>query len=204
MAENPLAGRDRREHRKAVARSVLRVVASTTVLTVVYALVPVAGRTGVSVFVRLALGLVVLMVVIAWQLRSVTAAEHPGLRAAEALAVAFVLLVLGFSFTYLSLSHGDRTSFSEHLDRIGALYFTLSVITTVGFGDIVARTHAARIAVIVQFVLNLALIFGVVRLFVGTVKVVRQGRELPGTSAADAARQGPAEAAREVAPREEP
>jgi uncharacterized membrane protein (DUF373 family) len=146
----------------------------------VYALVPVAGRTGPIGFARLAVGLLVFLAVITWQLRSVITAEYPGLRAAEALAIAFVLLVLGFAFTYLSMSHGDHGSFNEHLDRIGALYFALSVITTVGFGDIAARTHAARIVVMAQFIFDLALIFGVVRLFIGVAERAQLQREEAG------------------------
>jgi hypothetical protein len=128
--------------------------------------------------VRLAVGLLVFVAVVAWQLRSVASAEYPQLRAAEALAIAFVLLVLAFAFAYLSMSHGDRGSFNEHLDRIGALYFALSVITTVGFGDIVARAHLARIVVMAQFILDLALIFGVVRLFIGAAERAQRERDL--------------------------
>ena len=35
-----------------------------------------------------------------------------------------------------------RANFSEPLDHVGAVYFTVTVISTVGFGDIVARTDS--------------------------------------------------------------
>jgi FtsH-binding integral membrane protein len=95
-----------------LARSLLRVLLTTAVLLAVYAVVPVPGRSGASSLLRLLLGLVVFVAVVAWQLRSVTRADHPELRAAEALAVTFVLLVLGFAYVYLSMSHGNARNFS--------------------------------------------------------------------------------------------
>jgi hypothetical protein len=159
-------------HRRAVALSALRIAVVTAILVAVYAATPVAGRTGAGALARLAIGVVVFSVVLVLQLRSVRTAVYPHLRAAEALAVAFVVVVLGFSFAYLSLSHGTPRSFSQHLDRVSAVYFALSVITTVGFGDIAARTDPARIVVIVQFLGDIGLIFGVVRLFIGTAQRV--------------------------------
>jgi hypothetical protein len=167
-----------------LARSLARVVGATAVLVAIYALVPVAGRSGASVVIRLVIGVLVFVAVVGWQLWSVSNAEHPQLRAAEALAVAFVLLVLGLSYTYLSLSHGDPKNFSEHLNHVGAIYFALTTITTTGFGDITARTNVSRLVVIVQFVLDVIFIFGVVRVYFGTARLVSAGRDVPGVDAA--------------------
>jgi hypothetical protein len=57
-------------------------------------------------------------------------------------------------------------SFTEHLDRVGALYYTVSTLSTVGFGDIAARSDAARILVTVQMLFDLALIGVLVRLVI--------------------------------------
>jgi voltage-gated potassium channel len=81
-------------------------------------------------------------------------------------AFAYPLLVVVFAFTYLSLSRVDAANFSERLDRVGALYFTVSTISTVGFGDITADTDGARILVTFQMLFNLALIAGLVRLVI--------------------------------------
>lgn len=170
---------DRRERIACVSRTVVRIVATTTALLVAYALVPVGGRTGATGLVRLILGFLAFTAVLGWQLRSVTRAEHPRLRAAEALAIAFVLLVLGFAYTYLSLSRGDLSSISEHLDHVGAVYFALTIITTVGFGDILPRTDAARLVVIAQFLLDLLLIFVVVRVYFGAAQHIQRRRGLP-------------------------
>jgi voltage-gated potassium channel len=145
----------------------------------VYAVVPVAGRSGASVVIRLVVGVLVFVAVVGWQLCSVSQADQPQLRAAEALTVAFVLLVLGFAYTYLSLSRGSSQNFSEHLNHIGAVYFALTIITTVGFGDISPRTNASRLVVSVQFILDLIFVFGIVRVYFGTARLSRRGRGLP-------------------------
>ena len=56
------------------------------------------------------------------------------------------------------------TTFTQDLDHVRALYFTVTVFSTVGFGDITPRTDPARLIVSVQMLLDLALIGAVVRL----------------------------------------
>ena len=41
-------------------------------------------------------------------------------------------------------------SFTEPLTRADALYFTVTVFSTVGFGDITAKSETARVVLIVQ------------------------------------------------------
>ena len=76
-----------------------------------------------------------------------------------------VFLVL-FSALYLSISHNSASTFTESLDHMGALYFTVTVFSTVGFGDITAKTDAARAVVSVQMILDLILIGTVARLLI--------------------------------------
>jgi hypothetical protein len=105
-----------------------------------------------------------------WQLRAVATAEFPELRAIEALAFSTALLVVLFASVYLSLSHGDTEAFSEQLDHTGALYFTLTTLTTVGFGDIAAQSGNARVAVMVQMVANVAVLGIVIKLIMGVAR----------------------------------
>ena len=170
---------ERRHHLARAARSLAKTLIQAAVLLGVYALIPVGTNLGTGAVVRGAIALAVFLVVVGWQLSRVTRAEHPRLRAAEALVVAFVLLVLGFAYIYLAVSRGDPASISEHLDRVGAVYFALTNITTVGFGDIVARSDAARIVVCAQLILDVILIFGVVRVYFSAAEIVRQRRDAP-------------------------
>jgi voltage-gated potassium channel len=46
-------------------------------------------------------------------------------------------------------------SFGGHLSRTDAMYFTVTVFTTVGFGDITAKTETARLVVTGQMIADL-------------------------------------------------
>jgi voltage-gated potassium channel len=170
---------DKRQRMRVIARSAARILLLTTGLIVLYAVLPVPDRTGAGPLAELSLGLVVFAGLLAWQVRMIIAADHPELRAAEALAVAVPVVIIVFAFTYLALWRADHASFSAPLDRVGAMYFTVTVISTVGFGDIVARSDAARILVTFQILLDLVLLVGIVRtvLFAAQVGVRRQQAE---------------------------
>ena len=64
---------------------------------------------------------------------SIIVADYPEFRAIEALALAVPLVIIVFAFTYLSLSREHAANFSEPMDHVGAVYFTITVIGTVGF-----------------------------------------------------------------------
>lgn len=157
---------DLHERRRRIIQSGIRIFAMTGALLVLYILVPVPGTSGAGALVGMVIGLVVFLGLTGSQIRTIVRAEHPVLRAIEVVALAVPLLVLVFAFTYLSLSRADAASFTEHLDRVGALYYTVSTLSTVGFGDIAAKSDAARILVTVQMLFDLALIGGLVRLVV--------------------------------------
>src|SRR4051794_26355199 len=155
---------DAGERRRTIARSVVRILTATVGLLVLYAFVPIPGTSGVGALVGLILGLVVFVAIVGWQIRGIARAEHPVARAVEGIALALPMLAVVFAFTYLSVSRADSASFSEHLNRVDAMYFTVATLSTVGFGDVAAESDAARVLVTVQMLTDLALIAGLVRL----------------------------------------
>lgn len=177
----------RRERQRLAVRSALRIVFSTTILIVLYTALPAVSRSGARPLIELLAGLLVFAGMLAWQIKSIIDAEHPEVRAVEALAIAIVLLIIVFAFTYLSLAHTDPKNFSEPLDHVSAVYFTVTVISTVGFGDITARTDIARIIVTIQILLDLGLLVGIVRtvIYAARVGVQRRHGERSSASADD-------------------
>lgn len=179
MSPTSLEDLDRRQQRKVVTRSAVRILVSVVVLFALYAVLPAADRTGIGTLLELLVGLVILGALLAWQVLKIMGAEHPELRAAEALATAVPVVLIVFAFTYLSLSHVQPRSFSEPLDHVRAIYFVITVISTVGFGDIVPKTDAAMIVVSFQIMLDLVLLVGIVRavFFAAQVGVRRRQSE---------------------------
>ena len=163
--------RDPHERRRLFAAFGLRLAAMTLVLMVLYAVTPVAGRTDLGALVALVGALVVFLGLVAWQIRSIVQAEHPELRAVQTVLLALIVLLIVFSFAYLSLESSSPGSFSEHLSRVAAFYFTVSTFATVGFGDVSAHSDAARVFVTIQMLLDLAVIAGAARLVVVAVRM---------------------------------
>jgi hypothetical protein len=169
----------RRDLRPVVLRSAVRIAVTTALLFALYALVPIdlAGTTDAGV--RLLLVLVIFGGVVGWQVRAILTAPHPEARAVEAAVSAVTVFTLLFALLYLGLAEAHAASFTQHLDRISALYFTVTVLTTVGFGDITARTDGARLVVTIQMLLDLILLAVIVRAFFAAGRSTAQRRRDP-------------------------
>jgi voltage-gated potassium channel len=67
------------------------------------------------------------------------------------------------------MSEAQPASFSEALERTDALYFTVTVFATVGFGDISPVSDTARVIVTVQMIADLLLLGLVLRALLNAV-----------------------------------
>jgi hypothetical protein len=72
-------------------------------------------------------------------------------------------------------------SFGTPLTRTDALYFVVSVFSTVGFGDITAKTEAARLVVTGQMMADLIFFGFGLRIIVGAVGRGLQQRQPQGS-----------------------
>ncbi|MFI1105514.1 potassium channel family protein [Streptomyces melanogenes] len=165
------AGPEERRRRRALAGHLLRSVASVVLLTSLYYLAPLDRGVGVGTAVALALGLVLFGCLTAWQIAAITHAEYPRLRAIEVLATAVPLFLVLFSATYFLLADNRPSSFSEPLSRTDALYFTVTVFATVGFGDIAPATDTSRALTTVQMILDLIVVGVIAKALFGAVQV---------------------------------
>jgi hypothetical protein len=157
--------------RRLLVRALLRASGTATALVVLYFTLPLTGAIDRSAATLLVLGLLAFAVVVTWQVRSVLRSPYPGLRAIESLAAAIPLFLVLFAGIYLHIADLDGAAFSEPLSRTGALYFTITVFSTVGFGDIVPRTDLARVVTMVQMLGDLVFVGLVLQLMVGAVKL---------------------------------
>ncbi len=83
------------------------------------------------------------------------------------MATIIPLFLVVFAWIYLTMSASSAAAFGMHLTRTSALYFTVTVFSTVGFGDITPKTDPARIVAMVQMLADLAVLAVVVRLILG-------------------------------------
>lgn len=150
--------------RRAVFRCVATVVLAWVLLIGAFYVVPIGHESALRAFVRLGVDIAVVGAVFAWQIRRISVAALPELRAIEALGIVIALFLVLFSGIYLAMSHESPLTFTQRLDQTRALYFTISIFSTVGFGDITPRTDPARLVVAAQMLLDLAIIGAVVRL----------------------------------------
>jgi voltage-gated potassium channel len=150
--------------RRAVFRCGATVVLSWVLLIGAFYVIPIGHESGLRAVVRLGVDIAVVGAVFAWQIRRISVAALPELRAVEALGIVIALFLVLFSGVYLAMSHESPFMFTRRLDHTQALYFTITVFSTVGFGDITPRTDTARLVVSAQMLLDLAIIGAVVRL----------------------------------------
>ena len=173
-APEPVARPEARPPRRTIVRAALRAVGSTAGLVAIYYLLPLDRSSTWVAVTMLAIGLAVLIALVAFQVRWIITSPFPGLRGVEALATSIPLFLLLFASTYVVLATISASNFSEPLTRTDALYFTVTVFSTVGFGDITAKTEAARLVVTGQMIADLITIGLAVKVILGAVKQGRQ------------------------------
>ncbi len=154
----------------------MRTILTIALVVAIYFLLPLNHGANAGAVAELSLGVLVLMAIIVWQIRRIVGSDHPISRAVEALAFSVPLYVLLFAATYFLMARANQTSFGGPLSRTDAMYFSSTIFTTVGFGDITAKSEAARLVVTAQMWLDLVFLGLVVRLVVNAVKFSQQRR----------------------------
>lgn len=179
---DPVTTDPRAPSRRRLALVLVRTLVVTVGLFVVFYAVPLRSVIDLGTLIRLLVGLAALALLIAWQIRAIVRSPHPTLRAVETIAVAIPLFILLFAATYAVMSQAQPAGFTQPMTRTDALYFTVTVFATVGFGDIAAVSTPARVVVTLQMALDLVLLGVVARAILTAVERgrARQGENRPG------------------------
>lgn len=172
-----------RSSRQVILATVLRAVAATTALVLIYYNLPFQGRFKGANLAVLVGGIAAFGMISWWGIRRIIASRTPRAVAVQVLSIALPLFLIIFAATYYLLSKQSPSSFNAHLGKTDALYFTVTVFSTVGFGDLVPVSDRARVIVMVQMLGDLAIIGAGVHVLTGAVRLSfeRRGADPAGT-----------------------
>jgi len=170
----PFDGLSRHRRRRLIARAALRTLVTIAAVVGLYYLAPMDKPMDAATVAGLAFAGLALGGVVGYQVWKISHSDYPTVRAVESLAFTIPVYILFFATLYYLLDHANVATFGTSLSRTDTMYFSTTVLTTVGFGDITAKTDAARIIVTCQMVLDLLILGLVVRLIVNAIKLGQQ------------------------------
>jgi voltage-gated potassium channel len=173
MDASGLDGLDRVARRRLYRRAVVRPLLTVTALIALYYVLPLNNVEDPQLALILGAGMLAIVALCVWQVRAIQRARYPALQAIEGLAAAVPLFLLLFAAGYFVLASATPGAFTQPVGRTDALYFTVTVFATVGFGDIAPVTQPARVAVLVQMVADLLVLGVLLRTVTGAVRVRR-------------------------------
>jgi hypothetical protein len=166
----------RSQRRRAVTMALLRSALITVLMVVIYFLLPLDRSVSPALLIEFLVALVLFGMVMAWQVRAVLQSPVPRLRAIQAMSVGIPFLVLLFAAIHTVIGNAQPGSYTEPLTRTDALYFTITVFSTVGFGDIAPVSEAARIVTTIQMVVGVLMVGLVAKVMLGAVQEAMRRR----------------------------
>ena len=135
MSESPIQALPPAQRLRLVARGLLRSLAVGVLLIALSYVAPLHAMTRFPLWASLTARLVLLTAISVVHVRATLRADYPGLRAVEAVASTIPLFIVLFTASYFLLAQSSDLAFNVHtLTRTNALYFTITVFTTVVSG----------------------------------------------------------------------
>lgn len=155
----------------AVLRTWLRALISSAVATGLYFVVPITpgDLQGAEAYVRfglLAAALPVLALLVGRQVKRALATGQGVAERVSTLLIVVNIVIAFFSLIYYAMAD----QFSGLDSRLDGLYFSVTTLCTVGFGDITAVSQTARAIVTVQMVFDLVVVTSALSIIVSAVR----------------------------------
>jgi voltage-gated potassium channel len=157
-----------------VIRSFLRLGASSAGVLAAYLLAPLDGDLAPVMAALVLLGMLALLIPLTIrEARRIAVVDQPVVHAAQALLTLLTLLIVGFATVHYTI----ETAYPDELvgleTKVDGLYFSTTVATTVGFGDITPTGQVARVVVTIQMLFDLLFIGVAVRILGTSLRVQR-------------------------------
>ena len=168
---------------KAIALSTLRVAIGLGFIWWLYSLVPkdVDERIFIPGALLLA-GMAIYIWFVKKEIERILGSRYPEVLAVEGLILSAALFLVIFATIYLAIDGLNPGSFTEPLSHLSSHYLTLTILSTVGCGDITAVTDQARLAVMIQMALTLGFLAVTIRVFSWATKRALAQRHGPDAS----------------------
>lgn len=165
--------------RRAAIVGLARALGATVLVVAAYFVLPLDWIADVPVLITAPVAVVGFAALLTAQVGSIMRSNVPAIRAVEALGTSLPLFLVAFAGAYYAMGVADPTWFSESMSKLDALYFTVTVFATVGFGDITATAAPSRAVVTLQMALGLVVLGLGVRLILGAVQEARKRQAGP-------------------------
>ena len=150
----------------------LRSAAVVVALALGYSVVPLRGERWWMGAAIGAFAIVYTAPLTAKRVQAVRKAEQPVLVALEAVVLLVSMLIFGFAAVYYAMDEGGD-QFDGLATRLDSVYFTVTTLATVGYGDIHPEGQAARLVATIQMLLNLMFLGIVVRVLARAARADR-------------------------------
>lgn len=159
-----------------MSRSSVRLTIKIVLIVVGYYLLPLTGALeSLAVWLRAFAGLVVLGAVAWWVFYEVRREMHATALEVriDNLLLTIVVGVTTFAVADLVAARADPGQFVGMATKTDALYFALTTLTTVGFGDVHAEGQLARLLVIIQLLFNVVVLTAAFRVLADAARARR-------------------------------
>lgn len=136
----------------------LRLALLLVAVLVLYFVVPVSTEVRGAEWVRIVVSLLAFGLLTVLVLHQVQLQIQDPDRRIDGLVVALLVGVTGFAYAFYVIELHHPEQFAGMETRIDALYYTMTTLLTIGYGDVNAVGQAARALVLVQMVFNVVVI----------------------------------------------
>lgn len=172
QAAEQTAQLSKREAAITVALSLIRAFVTVAAVLVFYAWLPSDGvSAGPGVLLVATATMVAWGCIVAALMFRIGKKPNALIRLASGLLSIIVLLVAAFAQLDLIVYDGDPGAYSQPLTKSAALYFSMTVTSTVGFGDIVAVSETARHLVTLQMLINMVFLAAAIKGITGAAQI---------------------------------
>ena len=96
-----------------MVRSAAIIVLAWALILGAFFVLPIGRQSGLREIIRIGADIALIGALVAWQIRRISVAELPELRAAEALGIVVAIFLVAFSAIYLSMSHHGTSNFTS-------------------------------------------------------------------------------------------